>query len=854
MTRRGAARLSSQWIFCYTKARPLTARRKDEGMADATGSGQHKIIDIADILQSLGNKRWTGTLQVISHGRNVYLFFREGVIQHSKADTSKVVLGRALFKLGKLDEADLNLALNDFETAGKKIGQACVELGLVQAEDIKEALAFQAREGVLDLFTWEDVDARFHPNEPPLPAVFAPDDLETRLNLAPMGLLMEAARRADEWEMVKAQIPTLHEVLVSTLPEGAPGMTPGDRRILALVDGFRTASEVADAAPTANFEALKHLAELHKNGVLRRLEAIDLAKVALEAEREKDLEKALNLYELAQGRGLGDRVDLAKRIARVHHLLGRTAESLRHWHALARRCEEAQNRPQAIEAYRAALALDPVNVEAHEKLARLLVESDRKDEAATQLRFLIEELGRSDPPDAGKLVHAYEELLKLAPEDEAALRRISELHVERGDTVHAIVRLDELAQALIARSAREDAVAVYYRVLEIDEECLEGRLSLAQCLAQLGSTDDAVREYRRLADTLYKSGLIANSINWSFLFKVYESIVEIEPASTPAWEWLAKAYAENGQTDLAISRYLGMAKSLQPKDEGTKPPVTIVAPLRKVVELNPENTEVRRQLANALRALDKVPEAVRELHDLAQVHVAHGNSPAAIDALDEGLHADPFHLDSRKLVADLHERAEEMDAAFTAWADLGVLALRGGLHGDANEAFRHALAIKPDDAAVLLECARAEELRGRTTEAALLYGKLAQVETAAENLGRARFAQEKYRDLSRPTTGSGVRPGTGSRSSGRLAAAAPPSAPLPPMPVTPPSSRFSLHSPSSSGRFKAADALAADPPTPRPPAAPVNGGADPDRPTRSYPIVPPVPPKKTGRDLEVEAG
>src|SRR4051812_9778577 len=247
-------------------------------MADAgSGSGQHKIIDIADILQSLGNKRWTGTLQVLSHGRNVHLFFRDGVIQHSKADASKLVLGRALFKLGKLDEADLNLALNDFETAGKKIGEACVELGLVQPEDIKEALAFQAREGVLDLFTWEDVDARFHPNEPPLPAVFSQDDLESRLNLAPMGLLMEAARRADEWEMVKNQIPTLDDVLVSNLPDGAPGTTSGDRRIFALVDGYRTAGEIADVAPTANFEALKQLAELHKSGVLRRLEAIDLA-------------------------------------------------------------------------------------------------------------------------------------------------------------------------------------------------------------------------------------------------------------------------------------------------------------------------------------------------------------------------------------------------------------------------------------------------------------------------------------------------------------------------------------------------------------------------------------------------
>ncbi|HZU96706.1 MAG TPA: tetratricopeptide repeat protein, partial [Planctomycetota bacterium] len=661
-----------------------------------TGSGQHKIIDIADIFQSLGNKRWTGTLQVISHGRNVYLFFKDGVIQHAKADASKVILGRALFKLGKLDEADLNLALEDFESSGKRIGQTCVDLGLVQPDDIKEALVFQAREAVLDLFTWDDVDARFHPNDPPLPAVFSPEDLEVRLQLAPMGLLMEAARRADEWEVVKQSLPTLDEVLVLTTPEGAPGT--GDRRLIGLVDGYRSAAEIADAAPFANFEALKRIADLVKGGTLRCLEPVALAKVALEAERDKDLEKALRLYELAQQRGLGDRIDLAKRIARAHQLLGRSAEALSHWILLAKRCEDQANLPQAVEAYRAALGIEPTKTEAHERLARLLVSQDRKDEAATQLRFLIENLNRAEAPDKEKLVWAHEELLHLHPHEEAALRRLAELHVERRDKVQAIVRYDELAQTLIARGAREEAVAVYYKVLEIDEECLEGRLALAQCLAELGSTDDAVREYRRLADTLYRSGLIANSINWGFLIKVYESIVAIEPSSTPAWEWLAKAYSENGQHDLAISRYIGMADSLAPKDEHSQPPPQILHPLKKVIELDPTNVEVRKRLAVAYQALNRTVEAVHALHELAQVFDDANKPLRAIETLEEALHIDPFHIDSRKLLAKLNEQSGDKEAAFRSWYDLGGICLRGGIHSEASEAFGRARALRPDDA------------------------------------------------------------------------------------------------------------------------------------------------------------
>ena len=57
------------------------------------------IIELADILQSLQNKRWLGTLEVVSGtSRRCFLFFREGLVQHRKMDHSQVILGRALYE------------------------------------------------------------------------------------------------------------------------------------------------------------------------------------------------------------------------------------------------------------------------------------------------------------------------------------------------------------------------------------------------------------------------------------------------------------------------------------------------------------------------------------------------------------------------------------------------------------------------------------------------------------------------------------------------------------------------------------------------------------------------------------
>ncbi|MBI3725977.1 tetratricopeptide repeat protein [bacterium] len=845
-------------------------------MAEASaGSGRHEIIDIADILQSLGNKRWTGTLQVISHARNVHLFLRDGIIQHSKADASKVVLGRALFKLGRLDESDLNLVLNTAELQGKRVGKACVSLGLVTDDDIHEALSFQARESVLDLFTWDDVDARFHPGEPPLVTVFGPEEIETKLNLSPMALLMEAARRADEWEVVKAELPTGDEVLVSANGNGTKS-SGAERRLLALVDGYRTANEIAGLSATANFEALRQLAELVKGGRLKRLDPVELAKVALEAEREADLPKALKLYELAQSRGLGDRIDLAKRIARVYQLLGNTKESVAHWIRLAARCEELGQLDKAIEAYRAGLAIEPERLEAQERLAKHLVSLHRTDEAATQLHVLIEHLEDAGEVDKKKLLWAYDQLLELAPDDEPALKRSAELYLLEGDKVHAVVRLDELAQHMVSREAFDEAVASYHRVLEIDEECLEARLSLAQCLGKTGNTDDAVREYRRLAELLQKSGLIQNSTNWTFLFKVYESIVELEPAATAAWEWLAKAYLENGDTARAITRYLGMAQSLTPKDEGTPPPPEIIAPLKKVAELAPANVEVRRRLASAYLALDRTAEAVRTLHELARMH-ADAKTPAlAIAALNESLRADPFHIDSRRLLAELREGQGERELAFEGWSDLGGLCLRAGLAGEAAESFQRALAIKPDDAPALHEWAKAEERRGGRGEAAAIYGKLARLEEGRENMGAARAALAKQRELGAaaprapggrlglpaplppmppPPTGS-ARLSPDRKGSSRFAIPALPAPPLPPMTDGKTSGRFTL--PKAAPASPSPDEktpLRVAPRPPSPPSASPPPSPSPDEKSSgrfSPPKAPPLPPSPPKKDMGVE--
>ena len=705
-------------------------------------SEQIPIIELADIIQSLTNKNWTGTLEVGAEGRTTWLYFQGGVIQHVKADRSQVVLGRALYELSLIDEADYMLTLMDYEQTGRRFGEVLVELGLVDQADIHKALLHQAREDVLGSIAWRNVDARFHPGAPPLEQAFGPQETEVKLTLQGMSLLMEAARREDERSLVLEHLPSEHDVLVPSSPEALPSGAI-DRRVHLLIDGYRSAAEIAEEAPLSTLECLKLLAELVAAGKLRRLEPNELIKVGVEAERDEDYAKALRVYELAEARGF-QHLDLVRRIARSYQLLGRRKEALERWTRLADRCAESQRGDLALGALREAARLDPGDLPLRRRLIALLIQAAQPVEAAQELRELIP-LAR-ERKDEPLLTELLTELLELHPSDEPGLRELAELLRKQGDKIQAMARFDELAAALLERESLDEAVSVYYEILEIDPENLEARLHLAQVLARMGSTDDAVREYRRLADLLYEGGLISSSINWPFLIRVYESIVELEPSSTPAWEWLAKAYLENGQRDLAISRWKGMVESLRPT-KGSFPPPEILQPLQQVVLLAPEDLDSRRELADAHLALGQREPGVAALRGLAEAAVTAGDPERARGAYEEALEVAPFDVESRRGLAALAEQRGDSQEAHALWRAVGGMCLRVGQHEEAARDLRRALKLKRDDEVALRECAEAEELRGQSRSAAAMWVRYAELMLSRQNLGSAREASERAHRL-----------------------------------------------------------------------------------------------------------
>jgi tetratricopeptide (TPR) repeat protein len=710
-------------------------------MADAPKKGL--VIGFSDILQSLGNRGWTGTAEIVigDQERRLFLFFRNGNIQHARPNSDRAALGLMLYKLKKIDLSDLNFVLTAQTKTGTNFGDTCLEFGLVTKNDIREALLFRGRDEVLSIFLEEGaIDTNFFEAETPKDDFFDKDDCAISLNLNPMGLLMEAARREDEWKLICEHIETLDEVFLKI--QNDQPVPVNLRSVLLLCDGTRTVEEVARYSPWPQFEAYNIIRDLYRDGLVQTVEPMDIVRAAIEAEKQNNAEKALRLFELAESRGI-NHPQMSQRIAMAHLQLGHKNQAFRNFVNYAKRCMDTAKPLLAVEGLRAAIDVDATKLHAYNKLSEILVTLGRKDEAALEVQNLIKIL--SSEGDNMDLIHAYQKYLSLAPKDTETLLKLAEAHYNQGEITESIERYEELAQ--IHKENKEDitAVDIYRRMIEIDEECLHGRLALSKTLAELQRPKEAVAEYKALAAVLNRATGQGLAVNWTFLVRVYESIVELDNVDHKSWQWLAERYELEKKFDLSVSRYMGMVQALkeQPGKEAE-----LVSPMNKVVELAPERMDVRQQLSRLLLGLGERDKAINNYYSLAEYAISQRNVNLAKEAYRSILEVQPLNLEARAGQAKLDEGAGKYEIAARRWRIIGSMAVRAGLFERAEHALRRALELDKDHPVMLQDYADAKEGLMHHQEAANILANYAKIMVRDENFGLARAAVKKIQVLS----------------------------------------------------------------------------------------------------------
>lgn len=355
--------------------------------------GPLRELGVHDVFQLLDLSRKTGTLRIRSALRDNdgQVHFHGGRVVGAAMRDGRHDLGPLLVQAGRITEDELSRALRIQSAAGEpqRLGDILVAIGAIARRELDRHVRRQIEAVVFELLSWSEGFFSFEEGTPP------PDAVDPEVGLTAEALLMEAARRIDEWTRMADRIPDagIVPMLADAGSDQAVSLSlrPAEWQVLAAVDGVADLRAIAVLVGQSEFDVARVVYGLLATGV-----------VTVEAR--------------AAARGPGD--------ALVH--LSDAREAARDGRA-----------SDALAAAERAMHLAPWVAEAHAVAGLSLVDLHRFDEAETRLG----------------------QALKLEPARAEWMMPAARLAIRRGDLARAVALWEQVVamqpESSLASQARE---------------------------------------------------------------------------------------------------------------------------------------------------------------------------------------------------------------------------------------------------------------------------------------------------------------------------------------------------------------------------------------------------------------
>jgi hypothetical protein len=184
------------------------------------------------------------------------VFFDQGNVVGAVTNVEAERLGSVLYRYGVLDEPSRDRIMEQVK-AGKRFGQAAIELGVLSQEQIYKYISKQVDEIVFATLTVDDGTFFFLDG-------FDEGRLASRHTVSANALLMDGVTRMDEMRYFRQKIPSAEHVPVKHEGRGNPDEEY--RAAYAAVDGRSSVGEIGRASGLGEFEITKQVYGLVQSG------------------------------------------------------------------------------------------------------------------------------------------------------------------------------------------------------------------------------------------------------------------------------------------------------------------------------------------------------------------------------------------------------------------------------------------------------------------------------------------------------------------------------------------------------------------------------------------------------------
>jgi tetratricopeptide (TPR) repeat protein len=382
--------------------------------------GSLKEASLPDVLQLLSMGQKTGCLSVAERNNFGYIYFDIGQIVYASIVNRRDRLGDILVKNGLITAEQLHTAIEaQGHRRDKRLGELLVEMAALTRPALENYMRIQIEEAVYYLFTWISGTFSFETD-------VRPDEQDFLVRISPESLLLEGARRVDEWSLIEKKIPSFDLIFVierQRLSASGVSLTREQERLLTLIDGRRDVVQLVDDSGMLEFDVAKALYGLITAGFAHRL-----GRTRVEA---------------AAAPVSGARVDEHRNLGLAFYKTAMYDEAVREF----RRVVDLQSGDQQAHFFIGLVALRQGRAEEAVEALRHAADRVARPAVLHDLAVALEQLGRLPEAEA-----AYEEAAARAPTDARVLLGWGICALRAGRAADAVQRLDRAKELLGGKS------------------------------------------------------------------------------------------------------------------------------------------------------------------------------------------------------------------------------------------------------------------------------------------------------------------------------------------------------------------------------------------------------------------
>jgi len=457
----------------------------------------------------------------------VLYFDQRGVTVHHNVHRVLDRVVAAFVRAGRLTTTAVDEVREHAARMGQPLADSLLAGGYLDATELEEQYRLELEEEIYDLFFCRDAKFEFHEGATTLEGRDGVVDERFFSNCDTV--IMEAARRIDEWTYISERVPTTGEVLVATA-DSISGSDFGNDgpAVFELLDGRRNVARIVELTGLSTFQVCKVMSQLLDAAAIAPVATEELLPMAAECMNEGRLPDAIALYERAIDLGAG-LPDAHSHAAKAYQAAEQYENAIYHLECEAEHRLAGGDRQGAAQRLFEVKQLVPTDLQARERLVELTlgpggVAIDGFDPLAEgkELVDLLIECG-----DITRVRSLLERLLLVEPSDPDLKKALVNVHVKAGDQKRVAELYESIADDLVRQQKPLEAVAYLQKILLIDRS----RSDISERVRKLYEFDERSRRRGRalgVLAVLFCLLLVLGSCYWFYNERAEEDFARID--------------------------------------------------------------------------------------------------------------------------------------------------------------------------------------------------------------------------------------------------------------------------------------------------------------------------------------